>query len=173
MSQLYVLVCEDKPNHLALREQTLPAHMLYVAQQKYVHILHSGVTLDYKMGTANGAVIFVLADDLKCVGDFVAHDPFATAGLYVEVKIKRWDSLVNLPEVREHDGRNDSRSENSLRVPGESGEYAPRPEGPQKLLRRLRVAKAALAKLAFAPRLVATLRAVVQPDFRFDEHKRT
>jgi uncharacterized protein YciI len=125
MSQLYVLVCEDKPDRLALREQTLRAHMFYVAQQKYVNVLHSGVTLDYEVGTANGAVIIVLADDLKCVGDFVAHDPFTTADLYAEVKIKRWDGMVHVPGLRGRDSSDDSRSKGARHTLEESGEFAP------------------------------------------------
>lgn len=124
MSQLYVLVCEDKPNHLALRERTFAEHMLYLAQQKSVHVLHSGVTLDYEMGDANGAVIIVLADDLKCVGDFVARDPFTTAGLYAEVKIKRWDGQVHLPAGSGRNGKDDSELESRRPMSGESGEFA-------------------------------------------------
>jgi uncharacterized protein YciI len=91
MSQLYVLVCEDKPDQLALRTSTLASHMHYLGTQKSVTVLHGGVTLDYETGTANGAVIIVEAEDLKNVGDFVARDPFTIAGLFAEVKIKHWD----------------------------------------------------------------------------------
>jgi uncharacterized protein len=99
MSQLYVLVCEDKPDHLALREQNLDGHLRYLETQTSVTLLHSGVTLDYELGTANGSIIIVSADDLKHVGDFVARDPFTLAGLYKEVKIKRWDCQMKVPAV--------------------------------------------------------------------------
>ena len=45
-----------------------------------------------------------------------------------------------------------------------------RPEAREEFLRAFRVAKAAHATLAFACRLVAILRAVVQPGGSFDEH---
>ncbi|ANB72414.1 hypothetical protein AYM40_08605 [Paraburkholderia phytofirmans OLGA172] len=45
-----------------------------------------------------------------------------------------------------------------------------RPEAREKFLRAFRVAKAAHATLAFARRLVAALRPVVQPGSRFYEH---
>lgn len=197
MCQICVLLCEDKPDHLALRERTLPAHMLYVARQKGVDVLHRGVALDYEIGSANRTVSFGFADDLECVGDLVVRDSFTTAGLYAEDKTIRLEGLMHLPRVRGLGGEDGSRMEGSRRNLGEPEQSAPcnelgteqfaiecsahqtpveratlpdRPEGRQKSVRAFRVAKAARVRLEFACRQVVNFGAVVRSSFRFDEH---
>ncbi|MBP0589446.1 YciI family protein [Paraburkholderia sp. LEh10] len=101
MSRLYVLIFEDKPDLLSLRERTLNAHLRYLVEQTRVEVLHGGATLDYEAGNVNGAVMIISSDDLKDVGDFVAHDPFTLAGLFKEVKIKRWDYSMSALTVRQ------------------------------------------------------------------------
>lgn len=101
MSCLYVLIFEDKPDLLSLRERTLNAHLRYLDEQTRVEVLHGGATLDYEVGNVNGAVMIISSDDLKDVGDFVAHDPFTLVGLFKEVKIKRWDYSMSASTVRQ------------------------------------------------------------------------
>ena len=90
---LYVIVCIDKPDSLALRMATREAHLAYVKTIDQVKF-HVGGPLLSDDGTMNGSMLIVAADDRSKVDDFVKNDPYAMAGLFESVDVRPWKVTV-------------------------------------------------------------------------------
>ncbi len=90
---LYVIVCIDKPNSLALRMATREAHLAYVKASDKVKF-HIGGPFLSENGAMNGSMLIVDADDRSNVDEFVKHDPYGMAGLFESVDVRAWKVTV-------------------------------------------------------------------------------
>jgi uncharacterized protein YciI len=90
---LYVIVCIDKPDSLALRMATREAHLAYVKAIDQV-TFHVGGPFLSDDGTMNGSMLIVAADDRSKVDDFVKNDPYGMAGLFESVDVRPWKVTV-------------------------------------------------------------------------------
>jgi uncharacterized protein YciI len=82
---LYVLVCRDKPNSLALRMATREAHLAY-ARANSGKVKLGGPILDDK-GDMAGSLLIFDTEDMAEVQAFTDADPYALAGLFGTVEI--------------------------------------------------------------------------------------
>jgi len=90
---LYVIVCIDKPDSLALRLATREAHLAYVKASDQIKF-HVGGPFLSEDGTMNGSMLIVEADDRSNVDDFVKNDPYGMAGLFERVEVRPWKVTV-------------------------------------------------------------------------------
>jgi hypothetical protein len=85
---LFVLVCIDKPDSLALRMATREAHFAYAgAAGRGVRL--GGPFLD-AAGEMAGSLIIIEAEDMAAAKAFNAGDPYQQAGLFESVEIRPW-----------------------------------------------------------------------------------
>jgi hypothetical protein len=90
---LYVIVCVDKPDTLALRMATREAHLAYVKSIDQLKF-HVGGPFLSNEGTMNGSMLIVEADDQRKVDEFVKNDPYGIAGLFESVEVRSWKVTV-------------------------------------------------------------------------------
>ncbi len=80
---MFAITCLDKPDSLALRQATRPAHLEYAAQH---HVAFGGPLLDGG-GSPFGSMLVVEANSKEEAERFAAADPYAQAGLFSSVTI--------------------------------------------------------------------------------------
>ena len=86
---LFVLVCIDKPNALALRMATREAHFAYANSLATGAIRLGGPFLDAN-GDMAGSLIIVDMADMAAAEAFSQGDPYRKAGLFERVEIRPW-----------------------------------------------------------------------------------
>ncbi|MGB1288093.1 MAG: YciI family protein [Aggregatilineales bacterium] len=92
----FVILCEDKDDSLALRQETHDIHLEHIKAYD-AQVIAGGPTLtDDDEPTANGTVIIVDMPDRAAVEKFVADDPYSKAGLFKNVIIKPF-SVSRMP----------------------------------------------------------------------------
>jgi uncharacterized protein YciI len=85
---LFVISCIDKPNALALRMATRPAHLAYAHSEDIpATVKLGGPYLDDK-GDMAGTLIIVEAPDMAAAVKFSENDPYRQAGLFQSVDIR-------------------------------------------------------------------------------------
>lgn len=85
---LFTILCRDKPGSLDLRLATRAQHIAYL--QTYVdRILEAGPLLDLD-GRPCGSLLIVDVDDRATAEGFAESDPYAKAGLFESVVIRRY-----------------------------------------------------------------------------------
>lgn len=95
----YVIFTTDKPDSLALRTATRPAHIEYLGSHSHpVKLLHGGPTLSDADNTMNGTLIIAEAESITAVEKLVAGDPYVKVGLFEELHIRPWDWALGKPE---------------------------------------------------------------------------
>lgn len=82
---LYVLVCHDKPDSLALRMATRSAHLAY-AGTFAAKMKLGGPILDAK-GDMAGSMMIMDMESLEEAKAFNAEDPYTKAGLFGDVAV--------------------------------------------------------------------------------------
>jgi uncharacterized protein YciI len=92
---LYVLACFDKADSLDLRMATREAHLAW-ARDQHDRIRMAGPMLNDD-DTMAGSLFFLEADSAGEVKAFNAADPYAKAGLFDRVEIKRFRSTLGQP----------------------------------------------------------------------------
>ena len=88
---LFAITCLDKPDSLALRQATRPAHLEYLAG--YQIVLLGGPVLD-PAGASCGSLLVLEAADLAEAEAFAAADPYAKAGLFASTTIQGFRMVV-------------------------------------------------------------------------------
>jgi uncharacterized protein YciI len=90
---LFVIHALDRPGHLQTRLDAYPAHRAYLGENdgKAVRIIASGPLVSDDGETMIGSHFIVEAADIGVVKAFNAGDPFAGAGLWDAVSIRRFD----------------------------------------------------------------------------------
>ncbi len=82
---LFTIACYDKPDHLALRMATRPAHIAYVGQFA-ADLVVAGAMLD-DQGQPFGSLLVLNCPDRAAAETFAAEDPYAKAGLFGQTTI--------------------------------------------------------------------------------------
>ena len=93
---LFVLICTDKPDSLALRLATRPAHLAWL---ETVVVKGAGPFLD-DAGNPNGSLVIIEAKDKAEAEAIAARDPSAVAGLFASVEVRPWKWLIKNPETK-------------------------------------------------------------------------
>ncbi len=88
----FILLCRDKPDSLALRMDTRPAHLEYF-QKSENKLLLAGPLLG-ETGDPVGSMIIVEAADEAAARVIAANDPYAKAGLFAETQIKPFKTVI-------------------------------------------------------------------------------
>jgi uncharacterized protein YciI len=95
----FLVLASDKPGMAVVRQETRPAHRLYLRQppdaRVTVHL--GGPTLDSSAQQMDGTLLVVDAPSLAAVESFVQSDPYCQAGLFAEVVIKPWAWSLGTP----------------------------------------------------------------------------
>jgi hypothetical protein len=89
---LFVITAHDKPDSLALRMATRPAHFDYVQKTGAVRL--GGPFLDEK-GEMAGSMLIIEAPDLAAAKEWQANDPYVTAGLFAMADLQPWKATAN------------------------------------------------------------------------------
>ena len=93
---LFALLCEDRADAGSLRAETRPAHL--------EHLKALGATLRFAgpfLGDddkPNGSLLVVDAESLEAARALADADPYAKAGLFASVTVRRWNWTVNNPD---------------------------------------------------------------------------
>ena len=90
---MYVIYCVDKPDHAHVRAENRPAHIehLKAHAEKAVCI---GPTLTDDGEGMNGSVIVMNFENRAEAQAFAEADPYAKAGLFESVTIKRFKKVM-------------------------------------------------------------------------------
>lgn len=83
----FVMICEDKPDSLALRLSTREAHLAYIGEHMEM-IKLAGPMLSDDGEQMIGSVFILEADSRAAVEALTASDPYTNAGLFGNVTIK-------------------------------------------------------------------------------------
>lgn len=95
----YAIICEDKPNSLALRMETRPAHLAALQLlQDEGRILTAGPlpAIDSENPGDNGftgSVIIAEFDSLSDATAWADNDPYAVAGIFANVVVKPYKKV--------------------------------------------------------------------------------
>ena len=84
---LFMVQCLDKPESLALRQATRPAHLDYV-KARIDHIVIAGALLADDNETMIGSGYVLAFEDRQQVEAFFADDTYVKPGLYQSITIK-------------------------------------------------------------------------------------
>lgn len=91
----FAIHCLDKPLAAALRAESRPAHLAYLAGfTDQVFIAGPLIGPD---GEVMGSLLILEADDRRDAYAFAAADPYALAGLFQSVAVTEWRRV--LPKV--------------------------------------------------------------------------
>ena len=94
---LYAVLCTDKPDHLQTRMDTRPEHLAFRNSLGY-KLKFAGPFLraDEK---PNGSLLMLDAESLEAAKALAGEDPYAKAGLFETVEVKRWNWSVKNPDA--------------------------------------------------------------------------
>ena len=86
----FAVLALDKPDSLALRQATRPAHLDYMAN---FATPVGGPLLD-DAGNMCGSLVMYDADSAEQVAEIVANDPYQLAGLFESVVIREFKTVA-------------------------------------------------------------------------------
>jgi hypothetical protein len=95
----YAIICEDKPNSLALRMETRPAHLTALQLlQNEGRLLTAGPlpAIDSENPGDNGftgSVIIAEFDSISDAQTWAQSDPYAVAGVFANVVVKPYKKV--------------------------------------------------------------------------------
>ena len=93
----FILLCRDKPDSLALRMETRPAHLAYFAEFG-VRLVLGGPLLDGG-GNPTGSMLIIEASDATEAHSITKNDPYNKAGLFAEVSVIPFKTVIaNFPK---------------------------------------------------------------------------
>lgn len=97
---LFALICTDEPGKLQTRVDTRPDHVAFL----------EGLNADGKLAFAgpflgpddkpNGSLVVIEAETEDEARELAAADPYAKAGLFASVEIRRWNWTFNKRESK-------------------------------------------------------------------------
>ena len=89
----FVVYCLDKPDHGAVRQANRQAHLDYAAG--YGNQIVAGGPLQSDDGEAMvGSMLIIDVADRTAAEAFCAGDPYAKAGLFQSVEVRRWKKVL-------------------------------------------------------------------------------
>ena len=92
----FILHCIDKPNSLAIRNETRAAHLDYFGAQA-AKVKLAGPLLDDDHATPKGSLLIVETKDRAEAERLAAGDPYDQAGLFESVTITPWKWVIGRP----------------------------------------------------------------------------
>ena len=87
----FMMICRDKPGHLALRQQTRDAHLAYIAETGVVE--QAGPLLDGDEQMC-GSLLILDVPDIEAARAWGGNDPYFQAGLFESVTVERWKKVI-------------------------------------------------------------------------------
>src|SRR5687767_7720238 len=91
---LYAVIGFDHlPHQMTLRDQVRSAHRTFVKENDQM-IRFATAMLDDK-GNQNGSIYFFEADNAGAVHEWLAHEPFCTAGVYRDLQVAEISPACN------------------------------------------------------------------------------
>ncbi len=93
---LFVILATDRPDAGEIRTANRPAHLEYL-KGFGDRIVAGGATLSDDGDGVTGSFLLVEAADRAAVEAFAGNDPFAKAGLFGSVEIRRWRKAIFNP----------------------------------------------------------------------------
>jgi len=94
---LFAILCQDKPNHLQLRQETRPSHLAYLSELDEKGALKFAGPFLGDDGNSNGSLVMIEAENRSEAEEIAAGDPYAKAGLFANVEVRAWSWTVNNP----------------------------------------------------------------------------
>ncbi|WP_339861551.1 YciI family protein [Paremcibacter congregatus] len=85
----FIILAEDKPDHLAVRMDIRPSHLAYAESEGCV-VLAGPLLTDGADPKPRGSMLIIEAKDRAAAEAFAAEDPYAKAGLFAAVTIAPW-----------------------------------------------------------------------------------
>jgi len=85
----FIILAEDKADHLQVRMNNRPAHLNYAEKQGCVTLAGPLLT-DGKDPKPRGSMLIIEVADRAAAEKFAAGDPYAKAGLFAKVMIEPW-----------------------------------------------------------------------------------
>ncbi len=93
---LFVILATDRPDSGEIRTTNRPAHIEYL-KGFGDRIVAGGATLSDDGEAVTGSFLLVDVADRAAVEAFAGNDPFAKAGLFASVEIRRWRKAIFNP----------------------------------------------------------------------------
>jgi hypothetical protein len=87
----FLLICRDKPDHLAVRTANREAHLGYLEESGVVTLAGPLLADD---GAMIGSLLALDVADRGAAEAFAAGDPYARAGLFASVEIVGWRRVL-------------------------------------------------------------------------------
>lgn len=94
---LFAILCQDKPGHLHIRQQTRPSHLAYLNELNEKGTLKFAGPFHGDDGNSNGSLVMIEAENKAKAREVAAGDPYARAGLFAAVEIRAWNWAINNP----------------------------------------------------------------------------
>ena len=94
---LFALICLDKPNSSAVRQEARPRHLAYIEARKDA-VRVAGPFTSEDGASMLGSLIILEAADIGAARAFAANDPYTLAGLFDSVEIKPWRWTIGAPK---------------------------------------------------------------------------
>lgn len=88
----FVLLCRDKPDSLALRMETRPAHLAYF--HGFGNKAVFGGPMLSETDEPIGSMLVIEAENAAAAREIAANDPYAKAGLFSEVTITPFKTVI-------------------------------------------------------------------------------
>jgi uncharacterized protein YciI len=92
----FVMICEDKPDSLALRMANRDNHLQYIGTHSEKIRLAGPMLSDDGEGMV-GSLLIIDAESIEQVRELSANDPYAQAGLFSRVTIHPFRQVVPAP----------------------------------------------------------------------------
>jgi uncharacterized protein YciI len=92
----FVMICEDKPDSLALRMANRDNHLEYIGTHSEKIRLAGPMLSDDGEGMV-GSLLIIDAESIEQVRELSANDPYAQAGLFSKVTIHPFRQVVPTP----------------------------------------------------------------------------
>lgn len=93
---LFVALCHDKPDHLAVRVATRDVHVAWL-KGLGAKVRIAGPFLDASGEVMQGSIVVIEAETLAEAEATFAADPYAAAGLFATVEVRPWRWTIGAP----------------------------------------------------------------------------
>jgi len=97
---LFAIYCTDKPNHGHVRQENRPAHLEY-AKQAADRMLIGGPMLSADGQGMIGSLLVMDFPDEAAAYAWCANDPYAKAGLFESVLVRRFKGVLGSAAPKE------------------------------------------------------------------------
>jgi uncharacterized protein len=92
---LFIAICTDKPDSLAVRMDARPAHLAWLGSLGDRVRVGGALLAPDQKSVVGSMLIFAAADEAE-VAALLAEDPYTKAGVFVGVDIKPWRQAVGV-----------------------------------------------------------------------------